>query len=115
LLPSGKGLGVSKLVLDLRVPSEYKRADFAEIIRAICNTVNSLSEGKMASFYNAQSSVPTSAAAAVSFAVGDFIPDSNCTVRGGAGSQYVRVGWRCVSPGNGATATFVESRELTGT
>jgi hypothetical protein len=106
---------VSKLVLDLKVPREYKKADFSEIIRAICNTVNSISEGRMTAFYNAQASVPTSAAAAVSFAVGDFIPDSNCTVRGSAGSQYVRVGWRCVSPGSGATATFVEARELTGT
>lgn len=106
---------MSKLVLEFKVPSEYKKADFAEIIRAICNTVNLVAEGKLAAFYNAQASVPTSAAAAVNFAVGDFIPDSNCTVRGASGSQYVRVGWRCVSPGSGATATFVEARELTGT
>jgi hypothetical protein len=106
---------VSKLVLDLRVPSEYKKADFSEIIRVICNQVNKIAEGKLAAKYNAQESVPSSAASAVSFAVGDFIPDSNCTVRGAAGSQYVRSGWRVVSPGTGATATFVEVRELTGT
>jgi hypothetical protein len=106
---------VSKLVLDLKVPDRYDRSTFAEIIRAICNTVNSVSEAKMTAFYNAQSSVPASAASAVSFAVGDFIPDSNCTVRGSAGSQYVRAGWICVSPGTGATATFAEDRRLTGT
>jgi hypothetical protein len=106
---------VSKLVLEFRVPSEYRKSDFAEIIRAICNQVNSLAEGKLTARYNAQESMPASTATAVSFAVGDFIPDSNCTVRGGAGSQYVRSGWRVVSPGTGATATFVEVRELTGT
>jgi hypothetical protein len=106
---------VSKLVLDLKVPSEYKKTDFAEIIRAICNQVNTLSEGKLTARYNAQESMPSSVATAVSFAVGDFIPDANCTVRGSAGSQYVRSGWRVVSPGTGATATFVEVRELTGT
>jgi hypothetical protein len=104
---------VSKLVLDQKVPADYRKDVMTEIIRAICNTVNTISEGKLTALYNAQASVPTSTA--VSFAVGDFIPDSNCTVRGAAGSQYVRIGWRCVSPGSGATATFVESRELTGT
>jgi hypothetical protein len=106
---------VSKLALEFKVPREYNGSNFAEIIRAICNTVNLVAEGKLAAFYNAQESVPSSVATAVSFAVGDFIPDSNCTVRGASGSQYVRAGWICVSPGTGATATFVEDRRLTGT
>lgn len=105
---------MSKLNLEFKVPPEYKKADITEIIREICKVVNQVTDGRLTAF-NAQASVPTSAAAAVSFAVGDFIPDSNCTVRGAAGSQYVRTGWRCVSPGTGATATFVEARELTGT
>lgn len=105
---------MSKLNLEFRVPAEYKKADLTEIVREICKVVNQVTDGRLTAF-NAQASVPATTAAAVSFAVGDFIPDSNCTVRGVAGSQYVRVGWRCVSPGSGATATFVESRELTGT
>lgn len=106
---------MSKLVLDSKIPEKYDRATFADIFRAIQNQVNTLSESKRSAMYNAQASVPTSVAAAVSFAVGDFIPDSNCTVRGAGGSQYVRRGWICVSPGTGATATFAEDRGLTGT
>ena len=110
---------MSKLFLDQKTPREYNQATFAEIFRAIQGQLNSLSESKLVAKYNAQTSVPGSVAAQVSFAVGDFIPDSNCTVRGsvapGVAASYVRTGWRCVSPGTGATATFVEERVLTGT
>jgi hypothetical protein len=105
---------VSKLVLDLRVPNEYKRSDLADVIRAICNQVNTLSEGRITARYQAQASVPVSVAAAV----GDVIWDSNATVRGsvapGVAASYVRLGWVCTvaSP---TAPTFQEMRVLTGT
>jgi hypothetical protein len=104
---------VSKLVLDLKVPNEYKRADIADIIRAVCNQVNSLSEGRITARYQSRESVPSSIAAAV----GDIIWDSNATVRPsvapGVAASYVRLGWICtVSSPTGAT--FEEMRVLTG-
>lgn len=99
--------------MDLKVPPDYKKSDFAEIIRAICNQVNTLSEGRITARYQAQASVPSSVAAQV----GDFIWDSNPTVRGsvspGVAASYVRQGWVCTvaSPTN---ATWQEVRTLTG-
>jgi hypothetical protein len=104
---------LSKLVLDLKVPSEYKKADFTEIIRAICQQVNTLSEGRIEAKYQAQESVPSSVAAQV----GDIVWDLNTTVRGsvapGVAASYVRLGWICTveSPTN---ATWQEMRVLTG-
>jgi hypothetical protein len=104
---------VSKLVLDLRVPEKYDRSAIAEIIRAVCTQVNTLSEGRITARYQAQVSVPASVAAQV----GDIIWDSNTTVRPsvapGVASSYVRIGWVCTvaSP---TGASFEEMRVLTG-
>lgn len=106
---------MSKLDLSQRVPAQYDRQVFADIIRSICGQTNSLSEGRLNARYNAQSSVPSGTA--VAYASGDFVPDSNCTVRGsvapGVAASYVRLGWVCVAPGT--PGTFVEARVLTGT
>jgi hypothetical protein len=105
---------VSKLLLDLRVPNEYKKSDLTDIIRAICQQVNTLSEGRISARYQAQSSSPSSVAAAV----GDVTWDSNTTVRGsvapGVASSYVRIGWVC-TVGSPTNATWQEMRVLTGT
>ena len=104
---------MSKLVLDLKVPSDYKRSDFAEIIRLICQQVNTLSEGRITARYQAQASVPSSVAADV----GDCMWDNNATVRAsvapGVAASYVRLGWVCTaeSPTN---AIWQEIRVLTG-
>lgn len=112
-----KGRALSRLVLDLMMPDKYDKQVMTNIIRAICNQVNTLSEGKIQAKYNAQASVPADVNG--SYQVGDFIPDTNCTVRGsvapGIAASYIREGWLCVSPGTGATATFAEKRVLTGT
>jgi hypothetical protein len=104
---------LSKLVLELRVPNDYKKSDFTEIIRAICQQVNTLSEGRITAKYQAQSSVPSSVAAQV----GDVTWDSNTTVRGsvapGVASSYVRIGWIC-TVGSPTNATWQEMRVLTG-
>jgi hypothetical protein len=104
---------LSKLVLDLKVPRDYNKSDFAQIIRSICQQVNILSEGRIEARYQSQVSSPVS----VSAAVGDIVWDSNCTVTGsvapGVAASYVRLGWVCTveSPTN---ATWQEMRVLTG-
>jgi len=104
---------LSKLDLVSRVPAEYEKQIFTEIIRAICGQSNLHAEGRLAARYQAQASVPVSAAAAV----GDLVWDSNTTVRGsvapGLAASYVRLGWVCTvsSPTN---ATGQEMRVLTG-
>jgi hypothetical protein len=105
---------LSKLVLDLRVPVEYDRSRLAEIIRAICQQVNTLSEGRITARYQAQASVPASVAAEV----GDVVWNVNPTVVGsvapGIAASFVNMGWVCTveSPTN---ATWQEMRVLTGT
>jgi hypothetical protein len=95
---------LSKLDLSSRVPAEYEKQVWADIIRTICNQVNPLSEGRVAARYNAQISVPSGGS--VSYAVGDFIPDSNTTVTNGS----VRLGWVCNVAGT--PGTFQEARVL---
>lgn len=104
---------MSKLLLDQRVPYEYDKAVFSEIVRAITGQLNGLSEGKVVNRYNAQASMPVSVGAAVS----DFVPDSNATVRGsvapGVAASYVRIGWVC-TVAHPTNATWQECRVLTG-
>lgn len=102
---------MSKIDLASRVPAQYEKQALTEIIRAICNQVNALSEGRLAARYNAQASVPTGTAA--SYGVGDLVPDSNATVRAGANvaESYVRLGWINVAPGS--VGTLKEVRALT--
>lgn len=104
---------MSKLVLDLLVPNTYDKAQLGDVVRAICNQVNLLSEGRISARYQAQASVPSSVAAQVS----DIIWDSNTTVRGsvapGVAASYIRLGWVCTvaSP---TAASWEEMRVLTG-
>jgi hypothetical protein len=106
---------VSRLDLANRVPEKYEKNTFSEIVRLITGQLNRVSEGKLSGRHNAQASAPVGTATA--YAVGDFVPDSNCTVRGsiapGLAASYVRIGWVCVAPGT--PGTFVEERVLTGT
>jgi len=101
-------------VLDLKVPHDYSQATLADIIRTICNQVNTLSEGKISARYQAQVSVPVSVGAGV----GDFVWDSNTTVRGsvspGNAASYVRLGWVC-NVADPTNPTWQEMRVLTGT
>jgi hypothetical protein len=104
---------LSKLVLDLRVPVEYDRSKLAEIIRAICQQVNTLSEGRITARYQAQSSVPASVAAGVGDVVWNINPTVVGSVAPGIAASFVNMGWVCTveSPTN---ATWQEMRVLTG-
>lgn len=85
---------MSKLVLDFKVPDKYNKQVITDIVRAICNQVNGLSEGKIQARYQATTVVPGSSVAAQ---VSDVVWDSNCTVRNGtvagAVGNYIRLGW----------------------
>jgi hypothetical protein len=106
---------VSKLDLIQLISPKYDRPSLVTVVQAITGQVNNLAEGRLSARHNAQVSAP--AGTATAYAVGDFVPDSNCTVRGsvaaGIAAAYVRLGWVCVAPGT--PGTFVEARVLTGT
>lgn len=101
---------------DPNLPDSYDKARVAEVLRAICNQVNSLSEGAGASRYQGQTVAPS--ATAVNLATSDITWNSNPTVVnsvvGGLDAAYVILGWIATSPGTGATATQKEIRVLTG-
>lgn len=102
---------MSKFIsLTNRVPDQYSKSVVSEIIRAICQQIDSLSEGRIVANYQANSTAPVS----VGGAVGDFIKDSSPTVLGTVGAQYIREGWVCTSA-DSSNATWVEKRFMTGT
>lgn len=108
---------MSKLVLDFQVPNQYEKQAVTGIIRAICQQVNSLSEGAITARYQAQTANPTTNAS-VSYAQGDIVWNSKPTelssVAPGLSAKYVLAGWECVGSGTGSGATFKEIRWLTG-
>jgi hypothetical protein len=105
---------VGKLKFDFQVPDKYDRQTISQIVRAICNQVNQLSEGTITARYQAQSAIPSGTA--VSYAQGDIIWDTSPSVLGsvapGVASQYVRLGWVCTAPGS--PGTLKEIRVLIG-
>ena len=101
---------MSKLNSVVKVPPGYRRSDIVSILSSIDAQVNALSEGRLSAIYNAQSTIPV-ATSANPYGRGDFVRDTNASVNGSAGAQYVRTGWICVSAPGG----FVECRSLTGT
>lgn len=105
---------MSKLNLVFSVPHEYNKGQWSEIISAICNQVNNLSEGKITARYYTATVAP--AVTAMPGTKGDQVWDSNPTVTGsvapGVAASYVRLGWICVASGN--PGTWKEIRTLTG-
>lgn len=106
---------MSKLNLELKVPSGYEKAAVSEIIRAICGQVNSLSEGRIAARYAAFSIAPTGSA--TPYDESDIVWDMNVTVKSsvvpGLPIDYVRLGW--VNNVAGSPGTFQEIRVPVGT
>ena len=100
---------MARLSLFSRVPKDYLRSVFAEILRDIEIKVNGLAEGRVTATHNAYTAAPTSGA----HVAGDFVRNSAPTVAGGGGSQYIIIGWTCTV--SGEPGTWVECRTLTGT
>lgn len=80
-----------------------------QILTQIIDQLNPLSDGLVSASTTATTSPPTTGP----HQEGDFIRNSAPTVSGAAGSQYVVIGWTCVSAGT--PGTWVPCRCLTGT
>ena len=86
-----------------RIPPNYDKSNISDVIRAITTPLGLLLDGKIAPRAS-QSSVPSGGS--MSYALGDFVLDSNPTVTNGS----VRIGWVCTV--SGTPGTFQEARVL---
>jgi hypothetical protein len=89
-------------------PRTQEDAETTRWYRQIAYAVNSLAEGKMAAFYTASTSAPTTG----TWVQGDFVMNSSPSELGTAGSKYFIHGWRC-SVG-GTPGTWLQCRFMTG-
>ena len=96
---------MSKLNTTPRVNVDAETADW---MRKVANQVNAISEGRIAGFYAAQSSIPTSG----TWARGDFVLNSEPSELGTAASKYIVHGWRCTV--GGTPGSWLQLRCLTG-
>ena len=90
------------------MPRKNTDADTDAWYRQIAQQVNALSECRAAALYQSAQSVPTSG----TWAIGDFVPNSNPSELGSGGSKYVIEGWKCLA--SGTPGTWVQKRFLTG-
>lgn len=87
-----------------KVPTNYEKSAFTDILTALFKQVDGISENKITAKHNALASAPSGTV--VAYAVGDFTPDSNPTLRantGAASFNYARLGWLCTVPGTPGT------------
>jgi hypothetical protein len=101
---------VPRLYLEQFVTEKFDRGLMTEMVRQIEDAINRLSEGRIYQNYNAASAAPTGST--VSYQLGDFIKNLSPTPAGGAGSEYIILGWVCTAAGT--PGTFEEVRTLTG-
>lgn len=80
-----------------------------KFMRETAQKVNQVSSGVYAGFDGQGTAAPTTG----TWAQGDFVRNSNPTVQGGGGSQYVVLGFICVA--GGTPGTWAQFRGLTGT
>jgi hypothetical protein len=79
-------------------------AETARWYREVAQQVNAISEGRVAGFYGASTAEPSSG----TWAVGDFVLNSNPVELGAASSKYLVHGWRYTATG------WLQCRFLTG-
>ena len=72
------------------------------------NKWTTMYQGRLAGHFSS-----TAAPTGGKYMAGDIVRNSAPAVAGGAGSQYVIIGWICTATGN--PGTWVEMRTLTGT
>lgn len=99
---------MSKLFLTVRIPPDYNRQAWHDILSQVEKQVNSLSEGAIAGHYNAFTSAPNTS----TYAQGDFVRNSKPTVLGTAPDTYIVFGWTCVA--SGTPGTWTECRFAVG-
>lgn len=88
--------------------AQYSRGNVEDKLREICNQLNALTEGRIASVTNAATSIPTTG----TYKQGDFVANSAPSESSTVGSKYIVTGWICVV--SGEPGTFKEARVLTG-
>ena len=76
-------------------------------LREHAQQVNSLTEGRLAAYYNAQTAAPTTG----THAKGDIVRNTAPADSGTAGNKYALYGWLCVV--GGTPGTWVECRFMT--
>ena len=84
--------------------------EVTEYMVNVYNQVNSLSEQRLASRYNALSAAPTG----VILQAGDVVANLNPSETGVASSKYVLTGWMANVDGTASAGSIVELRALTG-
>ena len=77
-------------------------------LREHATLINLISDGRLSGTNNATTAAPTTG----THARGDFVRNSEPSEAGGAGSEYVVLGFVCVS--GGTPGTWVQVRALTG-
>jgi hypothetical protein len=97
---------LSKINVAGTITENYSRKTIFDALTLIQNQLNNLSEGKLKAKTNSASSVPTVG----TYAVGDFVANSNVSELGIATQKYILTGWYCTASPN----TFREARCLTG-
>ena len=98
-----------KVALEQFIQERYDPALMREIVRILEDVINRTYEGRI---YQRFTSTAAPTSTTMSWQVGDEVLNSNPTELGGAGSQYLIVGWKCI--GAGAPGTWREQRFLTG-
>lgn len=88
------------------LPEPFYKA-LKKILDQLVQQLNELTEGRIVSITNAQTTAPTTG----SFAPGDFVKNSNRSELGTPGSQYILDGWECATSD---PLTWFERRFLTG-
>jgi hypothetical protein len=101
---------MSKLSSPTKLPEQYRKSDLFRILTDIDTQINNLSDGRVVAVSN-NSASPTSSV--VGSSVGDEVRNTNATVQGTVGAQYVVRGWICTT--SGTPGVWREERVLTGT
>jgi hypothetical protein len=99
-------LAMSRLNVAGNITEKYSRKTLFDALTAIQNQLNNLSGGLLKAKTNATATMPTTG----TYAVGDFVPNSNISELGTAGNKYILTGWIVITSPN----TFRECRCLTG-
>lgn len=89
-----------------KIPTGFYKA-VSDALKAVAQTCNGLSEGRVEATYNAATAAPT----AGNYAVGDIVRNASPSELGVALSKYVITGWMCTAS---SPLTFVPLRSLTG-
>jgi hypothetical protein len=100
---------MSKLALKDRVPRSYDSQVFADLFSRIEMQVNQLAEGSIYGRHASATAAPTLG----NYVKSDIVWNSDTSVLGTAGGQYVILGWVCYVSGN--PGTWAEMRAVTGT